>query len=95
MQGRGRSAVLQTCILPTIKLASHVGLHSLLLKQDACMDGKPHRPKTIHMLLMGLQRHMRIVQPSNNINIFTDLEYHLLKNVHDFFYRNLQELVQK
>ena len=52
-------------------------------------DGKPYPPKTIHMLLMGLQRHMRILQPSNNINIFTDPEYHVLKNVCDSFYRKL------
>ena len=38
------------------------------------LDGKPHPPKTILMLLMGLQGHTCTLQPSTSINVYTDTE---------------------
>ena len=52
-------------------------------------DGKPYPPKSIHMLLMGIQHHMRELTPEKQVNFFGDPEYHKLKNVCDAFYRQL------
>ena len=52
-------------------------------------DGKQYPPKTIHLLLMGIQRHMRTVNPNRAISLSGDPEFHTLQNICDNLYREL------
>ena len=64
---------------PTDQLSTNDNASILLslaqfVTEARCLDGKPYPPKTIHMLLTGLQGHLCTLQPSTSINIFTDTE---------------------
>jgi hypothetical protein len=52
-------------------------------------DGKPYPPKTLHVLLMAIQRHIRTMKPSEPANFFADPEFHVLQNICDTHYRKL------
>ena len=52
-------------------------------------DGKQYPPKTIHLLLMGIQRHMCTVNPNRAISLFGDPEFNTLQNICDNLYREL------
>ena len=51
-------------------------------------DGKHYPPKTLHVLLMAIQRHIRTMKPSEPVNILP-IEFHLLQIVCDMHYRKL------
>ena len=52
-------------------------------------DGTHYPPRTIQILLMGLQRHIRSAKVGFAINFMTDTEFTKLRNVCDTYYRQL------
>ena len=42
-------------------------------------DGKEYTPRSIYLLLAGLQRHIRKLNPTTDINIFQDIAFKPLK----------------
>jgi hypothetical protein len=52
-------------------------------------DGQPYPPRTIHQLLLGIQRQVRILRADNKINFFGDAEFCKLQNVCDSLFCEL------
>ena len=65
-----------------IKLRLSIGLDALLQSHRDKTDSLIRR--TLHALLMAIQR-----KPSDLVNFFDDLEFHLLQNVCDMHYGKL------
>ena len=53
------------------------------------VDGSEYTPRTLYLLLAGIQRHIRKVNPSKSINIFQDVEFKPLKHVCDSVFKRL------
>lgn len=51
------------------------------------VDGTEYTPRTLYLLLAGIQRHIRKVNPSSNINIFQNIEFQPLKHVCDSVFK--------
>ena len=52
-------------------------------------DGKEYTPRSIYLLLAGIQRHIRKVNSTTDINIFQDNAFKPLKNVCDAVFKQL------
>ena len=55
------------------------------------MTGQEHTPRSLYLILSGLQRHMRKVRPLDTINLFKDIHYKPLKNVCDSVFKQLHQ----
>ena len=53
------------------------------------VDGTEYTPRTLYLLLIEIQRHIRKVNPSKSINIFQDVEFKPLKHVCDSVFKRL------
>ena len=53
------------------------------------VDGTEYTPQTLYLLLAGIQRHIRKVNPSSSINIFQDIEFKPIKHVCDSVFKRL------
>ena len=51
-------------------------------------NGEEYTPRSLHLILSGLQRHIRRLQPLDSINLFQDPHYKPLKNVCDSVSKN-------
>ena len=67
-------------------ISKWLGLFAIEVRRQ---DGKEYPPRTIHQLLLGLQRHMQLNGPDKAINLFGDPEFSTLKNVCDSHFRDL------
>ena len=54
-------------------------------------DGGEYTPRSIYLLLAGLQRKIRQGNPKESINIFTDAEFKELRNVCDSVFKRLHQ----
>ena len=52
-------------------------------------DGGEYTPRSIYLLLAGLQRRIRQANPKESINIFTDAAFKELRNVCDSVFKRL------
>ena len=52
-------------------------------------DGKEYTPRSIYLLLAGIQRHIRKVNSTTDINIFQDNAFKPLKNICDAVFKQL------
>lgn len=52
-------------------------------------DGHEYTPRSLYLILAGLQRHMRQLKPSDEINIFQDVAFKSLRNVCDALFKQL------
>ena len=78
-----------SCVLTT---ANKTELCEWLCKfvSETCKgDGKEYTPRSIYLLLAGLQRHIRKLNPTTDINIFQDIAFKPLKNVCDAVFKQL------
>ena len=46
-------------------------------------NGEDYTPRSLYLILAGLQRHIRQVKPSEEINLFQDVVFKSLRNVCD------------
>ena len=54
-------------------------------------NGEEYTPRSLYLLLSGLQRHMRKLKPLESINVFQDVHYKPLKNVCDSIFKRLHQ----
>ena len=54
-------------------------------------DGGEYTPRSIYLLLAGLQRKLRQANPKESINIFTDVAFKKLQNVCDSVFERLHQ----
>ena len=54
-------------------------------------DGSEYTPRSLYLILSGLQRHMRKLRPLEEINIFQDVHFKPLKNVCDSIFKRLHQ----
>jgi len=52
-------------------------------------DGSEYTPRSLYLLLAGLQRYVRSMHPTMKINFFTDDEFKPLKNLCDSIFKRL------
>jgi len=52
-------------------------------------DGTEYTPRSLYLLLAGLQRHIRKLNPSKELSILHDVEFKPLKNVCDSVFKRL------
>lgn len=52
-------------------------------------NGEEYTPRSLYLIQAGLQRHLRQVRPSEDLNIFQDASFKLLKNVCDSLFKRL------
>ena len=52
-------------------------------------DGEEYTPRSLYLLLTGIQRHVRKLRPLDAINIFEDVQFKTLKNVCDSIFKRL------
>ena len=50
-----------------------------------------YTPRSVYLILSGLQRHMRKLRPLDNMNLFKDIYYKPLKNVCDSVFKQLHQ----
>ena len=55
-------------------------------------DGSLYLPRTLNLLLMGLQGHIRSTRPGKKINLISDSEFYCLQNVCDSYYHKLHAM---
>ena len=55
------------------------------------MMGQEYTPRSLYLILSGLQRHVRKVRPIDTINLFKDVHYKPLKNVCDSVFKQLHQ----
>ena len=53
--------------------------------------GQEYTPRSLYLILSGLQRHMRKLRPLDTINLFKDIHYKPLKNVCDSVFKQLHQ----
>lgn len=53
--------------------------------------GEEYTPRSLYLILAGLQRHMRKLRPLDTINLFKDVHYKPLKNVCDSIFKQLHQ----
>jgi len=53
-------------------------------------DGTEYTPRSLYLLLAGLQRHIRELNPSKEISIFHDVEFKPLKNVYNSVFKQFR-----
>ena len=57
---------------------------------EACRsDGQEYTPRSLYLILCGLQRHLKQVQPDKDISLFRDPVFRPLKNVCDAVFKKL------
>ena len=54
-------------------------------------DGGEYTPRSIYLLLAGLQRKIRQANPKESINVFTDVRFKELRNVCDSVFKRLHQ----
>ena len=54
-------------------------------------DGGEYIPRSIYLLLAGLQRRIHQANPKESINIFTDAAFKELQNVSDSVFKRLHQ----
>ena len=59
------------------------------ISETCKVDGTEYTPRTLYLLLAGIQRHIRKVNPSSSINIFQDIEFKPVKHVCDSVFKRL------
>ena len=52
-------------------------------------NGEEYAPRSLYLLLAGLQRHIRKLKPLDTTNIFEDVQFKALKNVCDSMFKRL------
>ena len=52
-------------------------------------DGEEYTPRSLYLILAGIQRHIRKLRPLDTINIFEDVQFKALKNVCDSIFKRL------
>lgn len=52
-------------------------------------NGEEYTPRSLYLILAGLQRHLHQVRPSEDLNIFQDASFKPLKNVCDSLFKRL------
>jgi len=52
-------------------------------------NGEDYTPRSLYLMLAGLQRHIRRVKPSEEINLFHDVVFRSLRNISDSVFKKL------
>ena len=55
------------------------------------VTGKEYTPRSLYLILSGLQRHMRKLRPLDTIDLFHDIHYKPVKNVCDSVFKQLHQ----
>ena len=59
------------------------------LSETRKSNGEEYTPRSLYLILAGIQRHLRKLRPLDPINIFEDVQFKPLKNVCDSIFKRL------